>query len=195
MSLDVLIVDKAGNARDWCDHETGACYYARNKVIYSMGSVIKTYTGGKDKDGNTSQIDVSSIIIATGPVFGKEFYERVSVYTERGILYARDMNVCAYCAEQFPEFKLTIDHIIPRSKGGRHIWANTVAACMPCNHRKADRTPDEAKMPLMYVPYAPSLQEKLLLKNRKVIADQMEYLLAKIPKTSRVWKNPAYKLS
>jgi hypothetical protein len=192
MSLDVLIVDKSGNPRDWTDIETGCCYYARDKVVCDLGSPIKTYTGGKNGDGDVSVVTVSSIIMVTGPVFGNDFYTRETVYAERDILYARDAHLCAYCGIQFKDHHLTIDHVHPKSRGGRHFWTNTVTACKSCNHGKADRTPEEAGMHLLYVPYAPSLQEKLLLKNRKVLADQMDYLLATIPKNSRVWKNPAY---
>jgi 5-methylcytosine-specific restriction endonuclease McrA len=130
-----------------------------------------------------------------GPVFGRDFYTRETIYAERDILYARDAYICAYCGIQFKYNQLTIDHVIPKSHGGRHTWVNTVSACKSCNHGKADRTPEQAGMQLLYVPYAPNLQEKLLLDNHKVLYDQMEYLLSKIPKSSRVWKNPAYKLN
>jgi len=193
MSLDVLLVNKAGQPIDWTDKMTGACYYAREKVICDLGTVIKTYTGGKDENGETSRIDVSSIIMVTGPIFGNDFYTRETIYAEREILYARDAYLCAYCGIQFKDDKhLTIDHVHPRSRGGRHTWTNTVTSCKSCNHAKAARTPEEWGHQLLYVPYAPSLQEKLLLKNRKVLIDQMEYLLTSIPKTSRVWDNPLY---
>jgi 5-methylcytosine-specific restriction endonuclease McrA len=130
--------------------------------------------------------------MVTGPVFGSSFYTRETIYAERDILYMRDMFMCAYCGIVTQDKHLTIDHVHPRSRGGRHTWTNTVTACKSCNHGKADRTPEEAGMQLLYVPYAPNLQEKLLLKNRKVLADQMEYLLASIPKSSRVWKNGLY---
>lgn len=60
--------------------------------------------------------------------------------------------VCAYCGGA-PE---TVDHVQPRSRGGASTWQNLVAACIPCNHRKADRTPTEADMPLLYAtPFVP----------------------------------------
>jgi 5-methylcytosine-specific restriction endonuclease McrA len=132
-----------------------------------------------------SSIIVSSIIMVTGPVFGKDFYTRETVYAERDILYQRDMYLCAYCGIVGNDRNLTIDHVHPRSRGGKHTWTNTVTACKGCNHAKADRTPQEAGMELLYVPYSPNLAEKLLLKNRRILADQMEYLMATIPATSR----------
>lgn len=72
-------------------------------------------------------------------------------WTRRGLM-ARDKHRCAYCGGA----ATTIDHVLPRSRGGRDTWHNTVAACSPCNHRKRDRTPAEAGMPLRIKPYAPA---------------------------------------
>ena len=66
---------------------------------------------------------------------------------------ARDGGICAYCEQHDP--MMTMDHIVPRAQGGPHTWENVVAACRPCNHRKADRTPEQAKMPLMHNPSRP----------------------------------------
>ena len=63
---------------------------------------------------------------------------------------------------------------------------NLVTACRACNTRKASRTPEEAKMPLVYLPYVPSRWEDFILANRHILADQMEYLLAKVPAHSRL---------
>jgi hypothetical protein len=183
---DVLVVDKIGVPRDWADVQTGACYYARGKVLAEFGSPIKTFFGGHDKDGNVSEITVSSIISVTGPLLGKEFYERETIFADRPILYARDRFLCAYCGHQFKDHRLTIDHVMPRSRGGKNTWVNTVSACKPCNVRKADRTPEEAGMHLLYVPYAPNVFEKMILRNRKILQDQMDFLIARVPKHSRV---------
>lgn len=181
----VLIVDKQGTPRDWADEQTGACYYARGKVLWEIGSPIKTFTGGKNEHGETSIITVSSIIGVSGPIFGNEFYTRETIYADRAILYARDMHLCAYCGEEFRDSQLTIDHVLPRSKGGKNTWVNTVSACKPCNVEKADRTPEQARMPLLYVPYAPSVFDKMLLKNRKILSDQMDFLMARTSKSFR----------
>jgi hypothetical protein len=181
----VLVVDKQGTPRDWADEQTGCCYYARGKVLWEVGSPIKTFTGGKNENGDTSSITVSSIIGVSGPIFGNEFYNRETIYADRAILYARDMHLCAYCGEEFKDFQLTIDHVLPRSRGGKNTWVNTVSACKPCNVEKSDRTPEEAHMPLLYVPYAPSVFDKMLLKNRKILVDQMQFLLARTSKSYR----------
>lgn len=66
---------------------------------------------------------------------------------------------------------------MPASRGGASAWENCVTACEHCNHRKADRTPEEANMKLLAVPYTPNLAEYLILSNRRILADQMEFLL------------------
>jgi len=184
----VLVTDSAGTPREWADHETACAYYAKKKVLWEIGSNVKEYIGGKNNQGVTSKIAISSIIGVSGPIFGKEFYDRETIFTDRLILYARDHYLCAYCGDQYNFGVLTIDHVQPKSRGGKNIWMNTVTACRSCNHKKGNKTPEEAKMHLLYVPYVPTRYEKILLKNRKVLADQMEFLLARIPKTSRVWK-------
>jgi hypothetical protein len=185
----VLIVDRNGTPRDWANLETAAIYYATNKMIWEIGSTIKTFLGGIDRNGERSKLDISSIIGVRGPILGHTFYARETVHADRSTLYSRDQRICAYCGTQYEDRILTIDHVIPRSRGGKNTWVNCVTACKPCNNRKDDRTPEEARMQLLYVPYAPTIQEKILLKGRKVLADQMEYLMASIPKTSRVWRN------
>ncbi len=179
---DILIVDRQGQPRDWADEMTACCYYSRNKVIWEIGQEVKTFTGGKNKDGEISSITVSSIVGVSGPIFGDEFYNRETVYADRAILYSRDLHICGYCGEEYKDSQLTIDHVLPRSRGGKNFWTNTVSSCKPCNVKKADRTPEEAKMPLLYVPYAPSRFDKMILKNRKILADQMEFLASRASK-------------
>lgn len=67
-------------------------------------------------------------------------------------LFARDNNLCAYCGKDAS----TVDHVIPRSRGGLTEWTNTVASCLKCNHKKGNRTPEEAGMKLAVNPYVPS---------------------------------------
>jgi hypothetical protein len=78
-------------------------------------------------------------------------YTAGPAWSRSGVL-ARDHRRCGYCAGA----ATTVDHIVPRSRGGRNTWRNTVAACGGCNQRKGDRTPAEARMPLRVTPAAPS---------------------------------------
>jgi len=64
----------------------------------------------------------------------------------------RDANTCQYCGVGFPATKLTLDHVIPKSRQGRESWENLVTCCHPCNNKKGNRTPKEAGMPLLKTP-------------------------------------------
>lgn len=76
---------------------------------------------------------------------------RMQILSRRNI-HVRDGYRCGYCGERFRGDELSLDHIIPKSKGGRNTFENLVSACKKCNHRKADRTPMEANMPLLFRP-------------------------------------------
>lgn len=80
---------------------------------------------------------------------------RFNLPVSRRTVLSRDNYTCQYCGDQPGKDGLTIDHVLPRSRGGDHIWENVVTACGPCNHRKGNRTPAEAGMPLRREPYRP----------------------------------------
>ncbi len=85
-------------------------------------------------------------------------YDRVPrnvVTFSRRNIYKRDHFTCQYCHKQLGSENLTIDHVLPRSRGGTSTWENCVLACLACNGRKADRTPTEARMPLRKAPVRP----------------------------------------
>ena len=85
---------------------------------------------------------------------------------------------------RFPSSQLSRDHIRPLSQGGRDTWMNVVTACRRCNNLKASKTPEQAGLQLIAVPFTPTYAEYIYLKGRRVLADQMEYLLAHFPRTS-----------
>ena len=64
----------------------------------------------------------------------------------------RDQYICQYCNKKFGAGELTLDHVVPRSRGGSNTWENLVACCLRCNNRKGDRLPDEASMALRQQP-------------------------------------------
>ncbi len=94
-------------------------------------------------------------------------------------LFARDDYVCQYCGRHRRELKgrqfLTRDHVLPVSRGGENTWANVVTACSPCNNRKGDRTPDEARMPLLTDPGEPNYVH-LVWAVRRVTRAQAHYI-------------------
>jgi 5-methylcytosine-specific restriction endonuclease McrA len=77
------------------------------------------------------------------------------VTAHRREIILRDNNQCQYCGNEFPNDKLTLDHIFPRSRGGGNTWDNLVAACKKCNQKKGNRTPKEANMKLLNKPKKP----------------------------------------
>ena len=80
---------------------------------------------------------------------------RFDIPVSRRTVLSRDNFTCQYCGVQTGKEDLTIDHVLPRSRGGGHSWDNVVTACGPCNRRKGNRTPEEAGMPLLRQPYRP----------------------------------------
>jgi len=85
-------------------------------------------------------------------------FRRRAPWSRRGVL-VRDQHRCAYCGRR----ATTVDHVVPRSAGGADSWLNTVASCAEDNHRKADRTPEQAGMPLLRQPFEPTPADAMLL--------------------------------
>ena len=80
------------------------------------------------------------------------------VHFSRRNLFKRDGQVCQYCKKKFPSQELTIDHVLPRAQGGKTSWENCVLACVECNSRKANRTPEQARMTLRKQPKKPHMR-------------------------------------
>lgn len=81
-------------------------------------------------------------------------------------IFVRDEFTCAYCGRK--DLRLTIDHIIPKSRGGATDFENCVSACKPCNNKKNNRTPREAKMFLNRKPFQPTIMEFFIIKMKKL---------------------------
>lgn len=78
---------------------------------------------------------------------------RPRVKMTRREIFGRDRNTCQYCGRTGSD--LTLDHVLPRHRGGGHSWENLVTACRACNHRKGGRTPEEARLRLLRTPFEP----------------------------------------
>ena len=86
------------------------------------------------------------------------FYDRLpcqSVKFNRRNIFARDGNRCQYCGRKYATSELSLDHIVPRTLGGKSTWTNIVCACTGCNVKKGGRTPAQAKMKLIQQPEKP----------------------------------------
>lgn len=186
--MSILALDVSGTPRSWISKDEAIMYHAKDLVAWSLGDVIAKYRGGINSKGRQSYIESSSIIAVKGNNFDFKKHSRVILTNKT--LFARDRSVCAYCGEKHTNHKnLSRDHIMPKFLGGLDQWTNVVTACLPCNQKKDCKTLKEARMELLYVPYEPNHYEHLLLQNRHILADQMEYLLSGVPKNSRILLN------
>ncbi len=183
--MKVLKLSAQGLPQSWISLEQAVIHYAALEVRWESGGEVAVYHGGHNAvTGLQSMITVNSIIGTKGVPNINPFNLRPGLTNSK--LFSRDRNVCAYCGQLHHEDDLTREHIIPYGQNGLDTWMNVVTACQSCNHRKANRTPEQAHMPLMYAPYVPSLWEDFILRNRRILADQMEFLMAHLPKTSRL---------
>jgi predicted transcriptional regulator len=180
----VLALDASGLPRKWINYESAVSYFTKGIVAWSLGDTIATFRGGWQKDGTRSIVHTPSIIAVKGKGFNIEKAGKVTLSNKT--LFARDRHMCAYCGKVFTYNSLSRDHVQPVSRGGLNTWTNCVTSCVKCNTTKGSHTPEEIGRQLLYVPYEPNHYENMILQNRNILADQMEYLLCGVPKHSRV---------
>jgi hypothetical protein len=182
----VLQLDIQGTPQAWISIEQAASHYATGSVAWEEGEgPLRTLRGGWNAViGRQSVMDIHPIIALSGASRVNLFDVTPSISKTK--LLRRDRMTCAYCGQCFHERDLQCEHILPESRGGAWSWMNLVTACAWCNGRKADRTPEEARMPLMYLPYVPSRFEDFLLAGRNIRADVHDWLAARLPRTSRL---------
>lgn len=92
-----------------------------------------------------------SVVVLNSYIRKREFV----VSATRNTIFQRDNYCCQYCGDKVPKNKLTVDHVIPKSRGGQKSWNNLVACCTRCNQKKANLTPSEACMELLNQPTQP----------------------------------------
>lgn len=182
----ILALNKNGEALRWIDFETCCTHYAKGNVLWSLGEHKVNLRGGTNAKTGLPTVMVMDTIVAIDNGVSPSKYRKMNPALTNKTLFERDRNLCAYCGAVFKKADLTRDHIIPSSKGGKDTWENCVTACYHCNQWKADRTPEEADMKLLYVAYVPSFNEALILSNRNLLADQMEFLLSGVSPHSRL---------
>jgi len=103
-------------------------------------------------------VSTVNFYIAVPRIIRLLFYDRLpqnDVKFNRRNIFARDKNRCQYCGKRYPTNELSLDHVIPRSMGGKSVWENIVCACTDCNVKKGGRTPKEARMTLVQKPAKP----------------------------------------
>ena len=186
----ILKLDAGGLPVGWIRWQTAVVLYARDRVRWEAGEERFEIRGGTCAlTGRQSKIEIGSIIAVSDR--SKRFERGVPLLTNR-TLFHRDQNLCLYCGHHFAVSQLTRDHVIPAARGGLTIWENCVTACRVCNQKKDSRTPEEASMPLLAVPYTPNLAEYLILQNRRILADQMAFLKGYSRKHARILPGAAH---
>lgn len=101
--------------------------------------------------------------------------DRLPVKFSRLNIYTRDSFRCQYCGETAPTEELTFDHVVPRAQGGKTVWNNIVTCCQPCNRRKDNRTPQQARMKLRKQPVKPTWLPRVSVKiNRRDVPEEWQ---------------------
>lgn len=184
----ILKLDITGNPDSWINHEEAIRLYANERVVATLGTERFVFLGGINAVSNIqSKVEVGSILLTKGKHKHHALDKKFVPHLTNRALFRRDGHICLYCGEQFKQIDLTRDHIIPMSRGGSDNWENVVTACYRCNNLKGNRTPEEwGKYKLLAVPYVPNKAEYLFLQNRRIIADQQEFLMARFRKGSQL---------
>jgi len=186
LSHQVLRTDVSGMPLEWIGYQDAVRLYHLEQVAYTCGTLLYRVHGGIcAKTGRQSVIEVNSIIATLGR--NRELLKLRTAYVpplNNPALFRRDSNLCLYCGETFPIRELSRDHVTPVIQGGQDTWNNVITACRRCNNHKAGRTPEQAGMQLLAVPFTPTHAEYIYLQGRRVLADQMEFLRAHFPRSS-----------
>lgn len=186
----VLKLDISGQPDGWITYQDSAYYAAKDLIAWTMAPIAFTLHGGTcAATGEQSTLEMNTIIAVKGDVKHKYKHAGTIPPLSNKALFRRDKNICAYCGDHYNNAQLTRDHVKPKCQNGPDIWTNVVAACGHCNKRKDGYTPEQAGMQLIYVPYAPNRAEWLILENKRILADQMDFLMKQVPQHSRLFES------
>jgi len=191
--FQVLRTDAAGMPLEWIGYQDAAKLYHLEQVAYSCGTTLFTLHGGTNaKTGRQSKIEIHSIVATFGHPWALfQDGHNYSPPLNNPALFRRDNHHCIYCGQRFYQRDLSRDHITPISQGGQDHWNNVVTSCKRCNNHKAGRTPEQAGIQLLAIPFTPTHAEYVYLQGRRVLADQMEFLRAHFPRRSPLHKRLA----
>ena len=104
-------------------------------------------------------------------------FPKKEVKFTRHNIFERDKNMCQYCGKVFDRSDLNLDHVVPRERGGPTNWENIVCSCIPCNTRKANRTPKEAGIQLIRPPTRPKWRPFMQIKLRTNVHESWKHFL------------------
>lgn len=183
--MQILQLSRTGQPQSWLSPRDAAIYYATDTICWTIGDVCTTLRGGMNAaSGRQSTLDIHPIIAVDGESKVNAFDFEVSLTNAK--LFARDRWTCAYCGSVHPGgHGLTREHIVPTGQGGKDVWQNVLSACARCNHYKDCRTPEQAGMKLLFLPYVPSVFESFILSGRNITGEAFEFLSSRVSKDSR----------
>jgi len=165
LNKSVLVLNRLWQAVNICSARRAFCliYQGHANVVLAENGTFRTFTFDDWREFSqyaednecvhtvSYKLKVPSIILLL-------FYDKLpakEVKFTRYNVYKRDKNTCQYCGRHFDTKDLTIDHVVPLSRGGRTTWTNVVCACVECNRRKGNKTLEEAGMRLIRPPRKP----------------------------------------
>ena len=187
LTQEILRTDISGMPLEWIDYRDAVRLYHTEQVAYACGDRLFLLRGGINSVTRAqSRLEIHSIIATYGVhhALNKQQQDYAPPLSNR-TLFQRDNHLCLYCGERFGHRDLSRDHVTPLSQGGSNRWTNVVSACVRCNNHKAGRTPEEADMQLLAIPFTPTHAEFVYLQGRNVLADQMAFLRAQLPRQRR----------
>ncbi|MEN8128632.1 MAG: HNH endonuclease [Pseudomonadota bacterium] len=168
---------------EWIGYQEAVRLYYTDQVAYYCGTALYRIHGGISAcTGAQSVIEINSIIATNGS--NRSILHDYVPPLNNPALFRRDAQLCLYCGIAYRDKELSRDHVRPLSWGGKDHWNNVVSACKRCNNHKAGRTPEEAGMELLAIPFTPTHAEYIYLQGHRVLADQMEFLMAHFPRSS-----------
>lgn len=182
----ILKTDPGGRPIRWIDCRLAVGYMLRDEVAWTSDATAVVLHGGiSARSGIRSRIDIPSIVAVSGA--RAYYYDATVPRLTNDALFLRDRHLCCYCGDHFlgRSALLTRDHVMPISRGGSDIWDNVVTSCRACNQKKDDRLVAECGLEMLYIPYTPSRAEAMILENRRILADQMDFLMAQMPRRDR----------
>ncbi|MFO1352856.1 MAG: HNH endonuclease [Gammaproteobacteria bacterium] len=182
----VLRTDVSGMPLEWIDYQEAVRLYHLEQIAYACGTLLYRVWGGTNaRNGRRSVVEVNSIVATYGGTYAllKARHDYVPPLSNNA-LFRRDFHMCLYCGGAFSSQDLSRDHVTPLVQGGTDAWNNVVSACRRCNHHKGGRTPEQAHMQLLAIPFTPNHAEYIYLQGRRILADQMDFLRAHFPRTS-----------
>ena len=183
LNQQILRTDVSGMPIEWIDYQHAVRLYFNNQIAYTCGSNIMTIYGGINAKSNIrSKLEINSIISTYGN--NKKLVDQFAPSLNNRTLFKRDNHLCLYCGNKFDSKNLSRDHVTPLFQGGKNLWSNVVTACKRCNNAKAGRTPEEANMKLLAIPFTPTHAEYIFLQGKVILFDQMEFLKQHFPRTS-----------